>query len=70
MLRMTWTPKDWWRPTAVVPASLRVGFVCDCDRCAIDGQHNPLCEIHHEPPLPCDCARGEAPPRVIPAGAS
>jgi hypothetical protein len=56
---MTWTPKGWWTPTAVVPEALRVGHVCHCLHCTIDGQHNPLCDIHQEPSMPCDCARGE-----------
>jgi len=70
---MTWTPKGWWTPTADVDAALRLGQLCDCEPCTRDGQHNPLCEVHHLPPLACDCARGETPPPTsiaIPSGAS
>lgn len=66
---MTWTPKGWWTPIPAVPAHLRIE-ACHCSRCAIDGQHNLLCEVHQEPPKDCDCARSDKPENPAPIGTS
>lgn len=35
----------------------QAGKLCACDRCEADGQHEPQCSAHEEPPGVCDCAR-------------
>jgi hypothetical protein len=66
---MTWTPKGWWTPSASAADHMHIDL-CHCSRCAADGQHNLLCEVHQDPPKPCDCARSEMPKAAPPAGAS
>lgn len=31
--------------------------VCQCERCTTDGQHEPMCDVHWEPPRECNCPR-------------
>lgn len=43
------------RRLASTPEELREGKVCNCAACERDGQHEPECAAHEEPPAECDC---------------
>ena len=44
----------------VTPERLRAGELCRCEACVRDGQHEPDCLVHDEPPGACSCGREES----------
>jgi hypothetical protein len=43
----------------VTPEQIRSGELCRCEACVRDGQHEPDCPVHDEPPGACGCDRTE-----------
>jgi hypothetical protein len=46
-------------PDAATTDSERLDRFCHCDACERDGQHEPTCSVHEEPPGKCDCHRSD-----------
>lgn len=43
----------------VSPQEIFQGKRCSCGACLKDGQHEPDCRVHDEPPGNCSCDRAE-----------
>lgn len=43
----------------VTPDDIREGKLCHCESCVREGQHEPDCAVHDEPPAECSCGRTE-----------
>jgi hypothetical protein len=35
----------------------RLARVCECDVCTKEGPHEPMCDVHWEPPRLCNCPK-------------
>jgi hypothetical protein len=44
----------------VTPEQIKAGKFCSCEACVRDGQHEPDCPVHDEPPGACACDRTES----------
>jgi len=42
------------------PEDILAGKPCSCSACLRDGQHEPDCAVHDEPPGECGCGRSDA----------
>lgn len=42
------------------PEDILAGKPCHCSACVRDGQHEPDCAVHDEPPGECGCGRSDA----------
>lgn len=56
---MTWMPKGWRSLAGGGTTDDQRARVCECDRCTQDGQHEPMCDVHWEPPRPCNCPKND-----------
>ncbi|HEX5101545.1 MAG TPA: hypothetical protein VFV94_18670 [Polyangiaceae bacterium] len=43
----------------VTPEQIKGGELCSCEACVRDGQHEPDCPVHDEPPRECRCGRAD-----------